>query len=179
MKGKQDEPEPGSDPGAPTTNTLQYNVFYHLGLAHYLKGDFASAETAYRRCLETARGNDDRLAGASDWLYMTLRRLGKNAEAARVLEPIHAGMDISDNRVYFNRLLMYKGAYAPDDLLRAGGDALTRATYGYAVGNFHLVNGRAAEARTVFEQVTAGEQWAAFGYIASEAELARLKKGGS
>ena len=179
VKGKKDEPEPGSDPVAPTTNTLQYNVYYHLGLAHYLKGDFAAAETAYRRCLETARGNDDRLAGASDWLYMTLRRLGKTAEAARVLEPIHAGMDISDNRVYFNRLLMYKGAYPPEDLLRAGGDALTRETYGYAVGNFHLVNGRPAEARTVFEQVTAGEQWAAFGYIASEVELARLKKGGS
>ena len=110
---------------------------------------------------------------------MTLRRLGKDAEAERLLEPFHTGMNVVENRVYYNRLLMYKGVYAPDDLLRAGGDALTRATYGYAVGNFHLVNGRAAEARTVFEQVTAGEQWAAFGFIASEAELARMKKGGS
>jgi dipeptidyl aminopeptidase/acylaminoacyl peptidase/Tfp pilus assembly protein PilF len=179
VKGKKDEPEPGSDPGAPTTNTLQYNVFYHLGLAHYLEGDFASAEKAYRRCLETARDNDDRLAGVSDWLYMTLRRLGKDAEAKQLLEPFHAGMNVVENRVYYNRLLMYKGVYAPDDLLRAGGDALTRATYGYAVGNFHLVNGRAAEARTVFQQVVAGEQWAAFGFIAAEAELARTRKGGS
>jgi hypothetical protein len=71
---------------------------------------------------------------------------------------------------------MYKGAQAPDDLLRAGGDGTNRATYGYAVGNFHLVNGRAEEARAVFERVTDGESWAAFGYIAAEAELARRKR---
>ena len=179
VKGKKDEPEPGSDPKAPTSTTLQFSVFYHLGLAHYLKGDFVAAEKAYRRCLETARGSQESVVATSDWLYMTLRRLGRDAEAARVLEPIDPGMNVVENRVYFNRLLMYKGLYAADDLLRAGGDVLTRATYGYAVGNWHLVNGRPAEARTVFEQVTAGEQWGAFGYIAAEAELARMRKGGS
>ncbi len=179
VKGKKDEPELGSDPTRPTTTTLHFSVFYHLGLAHYLKGDFTSAEKAYRRCLEVARGNDDRLVAVSDWLYMTLRRLGKDAEAARVLEPIHAGMNVTEDRAYLNRLLMYKGTHAPDDLLRAGGDGVTRATYGYAVGNFHLVSGRAAKARSVFEQVTAGEQWAAFGYIAAEVELARIRQGGS
>jgi hypothetical protein len=119
------------------------------------------------------------MVAVSDWLYMTFRRLGKDAEAARILEPIHAGMNVTEDRAYLNRLLMYKGVHSPEDLLRAGGDGVTRATYGYAVGNFHLVNGRAAEARAVFQQVTAGEQWAAFGYIAAEAELARMKKGGS
>jgi tetratricopeptide (TPR) repeat protein len=179
VKGKKDEPEPGSDPKRPTTTTLQFSIYYHLGLAHYLKGDFASAEKPYGRCLEVARGSDDRMVAVSDWLYMTFRRLGKDAEAARILEPIHAGMNVTEDRAYLNRLLMYKGVHSPEDLLRAGGDGVTRATYGYAVGNFHLVNGRAAEARAVFQQVTAGEQWAAFGYIAAEAELARMKKGGS
>ncbi len=37
------------------------------------------------------------------------------------------------------------------------------------------MNGRPAEARAVFERVTEGDQWAAFGFIASEAELARLR----
>ncbi len=176
VKGKKDEPEPGSDPKAPATTTLQFGIFYHLGLAHYLKGEFAPAEKAFRRCVELARGNDDGSASASDWLYMTLRRLGREADAARVLEPINAGMKVGESRVYLNRLLMYKGVYAPDDLLRTGGDGVGRATYGYAVGNFHLANGRTAEARAVFERVTAGDQWAAFGFIASEAELARLNK---
>jgi hypothetical protein len=84
-------------------------------------------------------------------------------------------MKAGDSRVYLNRLLMYKGVYTPEDLLRAGGDGVARATYGYAVGNFALVNGKTAEARTAFEQVTSGEQWIAFGFAAAEAELARWK----
>ena len=176
VKGKKDEPEPGSDPTKPATTTLQYGIFYHLGLAHYLKGDFASAEKAYRRCLETARGSDESVVGVTDWMYMTLRREGKDKEAAALLETVRPDMKVGDSRVYLNRLLMYKGVYTPEDLLRAGGDGVARATYGYAVGNFALVNGRADEARAAFEQVTTGEQWAAFGFAAAEAELARNNK---
>ena len=67
---------------------------------------------------------------------------------------------------------MYKGVYAPEDLLRAGGDPLTQETYGYAVGNWHLYNGRRDEARAAFERVVAGPQWPAFGHVAAEADLA-------
>jgi len=175
VSGRPDEPEPDSDPSRPPSSTLQFSVFYHLGLAHYLKGDFAAAEKAYRRCLERARGSDDRLVSATDWLYMTLRRQGRSEEAARLLEPIHAGLNVTEDRSYLNRLLMYKGVHAPEDLLRAGGDPLTRETYGYAVGNWHLYNGRKDEARAAFERVVAGPQWPAFGHVAAEADLARLK----
>jgi dipeptidyl aminopeptidase/acylaminoacyl peptidase/tetratricopeptide (TPR) repeat protein len=175
LVGKGDQPDTGSDPKTPASTTLKYAIYYHLGLAHYLKGDFAGAEKAYRSCLEAARGNDDAVAGASDWLYMTLRRLGRGEEAAKVLEPIRADMKVTDDAVYLNRLLMYKGVYAPEDLLRAGGDDLTRATYGYAVANWYLLSGRKDDARALFERVVAGPQWAAFGHIASEAELARMR----
>jgi tetratricopeptide (TPR) repeat protein len=175
VEGRPDEPEPDSDPSRPPSTTLQSSVFYHLGLAHYLKGDFAAAEKAYRRCLERARGSDDRLVSATDWLYMTLRRLGRTADATSLLEPIHAGLDVKQDRSYLNRLLMYKGVYTPEDLLRAGGDALTRDTYGYAVGNWHLYNGRKDEARAAFERVVASPQWPAFGHVAAEADLARMK----
>ena len=175
VEGRPDEPEPDSDPSRPPSTTLQFSVFYHLGLAHYLKGDFAAAEKAYRRCLERARGSDDRLVSATDWLYMTLRRLGRTDDATRLLEPIHAGLDVKQDRSYLNRLLMYKGIYAPEDLLRAGGDPLTRDTYGYAVGNWYLYNGRKDEARAAFERVVASPQWPAFGHVAAEADLARMK----
>ena len=176
VAGRPDEPEPGSDPSRPPSTTLQFSVFYHLGLAHYLRGDFAAAEKAYRRCLERARGSDDRLVSVTDWLYMTLRRQGRAGEAARLLEPIHAGLAVAEDRSYLNRLLLYKGVYAPEDLLRAGGDPLTQATYGYAVGNFYLYNGHREEARAVFERVVASPQWPAFGHVAAEADLARLGK---
>jgi dipeptidyl aminopeptidase/acylaminoacyl peptidase/tetratricopeptide (TPR) repeat protein len=175
VAGRPDEPEPDSDPKRPPSSTLQFSVFYHLGLAHYLKGDFTAAEKAYRRCLEKARGSDDRLVSATDWLYMTLRRQGRAEEAARLLEPIHAGLNVADDRSYLNRLLMYKGVHAPEDLLRAGGDPLTRETYSYAIANWYLYNGRTEEAREALKRVVEGPQWPAFGHVAAEADLARLK----
>jgi dipeptidyl aminopeptidase/acylaminoacyl peptidase len=39
VDGRPDEPEPDSDPSRPPSTTLQFSVFYHLGLARYLKGD--------------------------------------------------------------------------------------------------------------------------------------------
>ena len=43
----------------------------------------------------------------------------------------------------------------------------------YGIGNWHLYNGRRAEAERIFRRIVAGGQWGAFGYIAAEAELAR------
>jgi hypothetical protein len=72
---------------------------------------------------------------------------------------------------------MYKGEKRPEDLVGAGGDDPVQiATYGYGVANFHLVDGEPERARELFEKVLAGRQWAAFGYIAAEAELARLRR---
>jgi dipeptidyl aminopeptidase/acylaminoacyl peptidase len=175
VSGRPDEPEPDSDRSRPPSATLQFSVFYHLGLAHYLKGDFAAAEKAYRRCLERARGSADRLVSVTDWLYMTLRRQGRAEEAARLLEPIHAGLAVTQDGSYLNRLLLYRGVYGPEDLIRAGGDPLTSETYAYAVGNWHLYNGRKDEARAAFERVVASPQWPAFGHVAAEADLARMK----
>jgi tetratricopeptide (TPR) repeat protein len=176
IAGKADEPEPSTaDPKVMSAETLHYAIWYHLGLAHYLKGDFASAEKVYRQCLAVARGNDDQIAGASDWLYMTVRRLGRADDAAKVLDAISPAMKVTSDRNYLDRLLMYKGAYAPEDLLRAGGDAVTAATYAYAVGNWYLYNGRPADAKAVFQQVVKGANWMPFGFIAAEAELARMK----
>jgi hypothetical protein len=52
---------------------------------------------------------------------------------------------------------------------------LSNATVGYGVGNWFLYNRQQAEATKVFKQVTAGNQWASFGYIAAESELKRAQ----
>jgi len=174
VSGQPDEPETDLDPSPRPSTTLQFSIFYHLGLAHYLKGDFAAAAKDYRRCLERASRSDDRLVSATDWLYMTLRRIGRKDEAVRLLEAIHPGLSPTQDRPYLNRLLMYKGVFTPEDLLRAGGDAVTRETYGYAVGNWYFYEGRKDEARAVLERVAAGPAWPAFGHAAAEADLARL-----
>jgi len=85
-------------------------------------------------------------------------------------------MDVLDNAAYYQRLLMYKGLRQPEEVMgRDEQDPLQIATQGYGVGNFCLVNGDTDRARAIFKRVVAGSQWAAFGFIAAEADLARMK----
>lgn len=177
VAGRPDEIEPDGapNPAGQPRSTLQFNIWYHLGLAHFLQGRFDRALDAYAQCLKVST-NDDAIVAVSDWTWMTLMRLGRKADAARVLERVTPTMDVIENQSYHRRLLMYKGLEAPGALLdTAKADATTIATQGYGVGHFHLVNGDAARARQVFEQVVAGAGWNAFGHIAAEAELARLR----
>ena len=174
------EVEPDGIPNSLNTplSSTQFNVWYHLALANYLRNDLEEAEKAYLQCMEVSV-NDDLLCATSDWLYMTLRRLGKDQQAASLLDTIHSDMTIIENDSYFKRLLMYKGELHADSLLSVGpGDPdpdLAIATQGYGVGNWHLYNGDTARARSIFQKVRDGLHWAAFGFIAAEADLARLE----
>lgn len=171
------EPDGLPNPSNIPTSTSHSNIWYHLGLAYYLKGDFDNARRCYVECLRFS-ANDDMLCATSDWLYMTLRRLGRRAEAARVLDPIHAGMRILENESYHARLLLYRGERTPEQVLDPDGAAdIDIATQGYGVGNWHLCNGDTLAARGLFERVVASPAWAAFGFIAAEAELARWDAG--
>lgn len=172
--GRPDEIEPDGIPNALNipTSTLQSNVWYHLGLAHYLKGDFARALGAYREAMRVST-NPDMLVATSHWLYMTLRRLGRDDEARAVLAPISREMAIIENDAYHKLLLLYKGDLPADSLAPSGSNPLNDASIGYGVGNWHLYNGRRREAMDVFRRVLRGGNWPAFGYIAAEAEVAR------
>ncbi|HRJ31124.1 MAG TPA: tetratricopeptide repeat protein [Cyclobacteriaceae bacterium] len=173
------EIEPDGQPNKinkPLSN-VQFNVWYHLGLAHYLKGDFESAEKAYLQCLDVS-DNDDLITATADWLYMTYRRMEKPEEAGKVLELIREDMNIIENDSYYLRHQMYKGMLPPDDLLKVSSSNedvdLALATQGYGVGNWYLCEGDTTRAVEIFKQVTAGKHFAAFGFIAAEADLHRL-----
>ena len=174
IRGRADEIEPDGIPNAlnTPTSTLQSNIWYHLGLAHYLKADFPRALAAYRQAMRVST-NPDMLVATSHWLYMTLRRMGRSTEASAVLAPISRAMPIIENDAYHRLLLLYKGELPADSLAPSGGDALTDATVGYGLGNWHLYNGRRDEALRVFRRIVSGGNWPSFGYIAAEAELAR------
>ena len=177
IKGKPDEIEPDGapNPAGKPRSTLQFNIWYHLGLAYYLQGNYAKAYDAYVECMKVSN-NDDSVAATSDWMWMTLMRLDRKAEAAKVLARITPQMDILENGSYHRRLLMYKGVEQPEALLdTAKADDTTIATQGYGVGNYYYVTGNMPKAREVFQKVTSGGGWNAFGYIAAEADLQRMK----
>ena len=177
FKGKPDEIEPDGAPNAAgkPRSTLQFNTWYHLGLAHYLQGNYDKAYDAYVECMKVSN-NDDSITATSDWMWMTLMRLNRKADAAKVLERITPNMDIIENGSYHRRLLMYKGVGKPEALLdTAKADDTTVATQGYGVGNYYYVMGDRSKAREVFDKVTSGGGWNAFGYIAAEADLRRMR----
>jgi tetratricopeptide (TPR) repeat protein len=176
VAGRPDEVEPDGLPNAAgiPTSTLQSNIWYHLGLARYLQGDFAAALPAYRSCLEVAK-NPDMQVATRQWLYLTLRRLGRDAEAAQVLEPVREDMEILENQAYHKLLLMARGEIAPAALLAEGSGDLDPATLGYGVGAWLLVEGQREEALRIFRRVVETAPWSAFGAIAAEAELHRSR----
>ncbi|HET8783544.1 MAG TPA: tetratricopeptide repeat protein, partial [Pyrinomonadaceae bacterium] len=175
IKGRPDEIEPDGLPNARNipTSTLQSNIWYHLGLAHYLKGDFQRALNAYREA-EKVSTNADMLVATTHWLYMTLRRLGREEQASKTVAAIKDNLDVIENADYYNLIRVYQGKLKPADLTKnQTADTLTSATLGYGLGNWFLYNGQKAEATKIFRQVTSGNQWASFGYIAAESELKR------
>lgn len=172
IQGRPDEIEPDGLPNArnlPLT-TLQSNIWYHLGLAHYLRGDFEKALDAYRECMKVSK-NPDGIVSTSHWLYMTLRRLGRPADAEKVLEPISTDMEIIENGAYHKLLLMYRGEIAPEEFANEDPATVDGATILYGVGNWYLYNGQPERAKPLFERVTSGPQWSSFGFIAAEAEM--------
>ena len=180
ISGKQDEVEPDGQPNARNipTSTLQFNIWYHLGLAYYLTGDYEKALNAYRECLKVSK-NSDSLAATSHWLYMTLRRLNRKAEAERWLDEINKEMDIIENDGYYRLLLMYKGLGSREELeaetLKAAASPGAHSIL-YGLGSWYLYNGRQSEAVEILRKITESEQWTSFGYIAAEADLKRISQ---
>ena len=170
IRNTPDEIEPDGLPNARNvpTSTLQSNIWYHLGLAHYLRGDFEAALRAYRECMAVSK-NPDGVVSTSHWLYMTLRRLGRAEEAEAVLAPVSTDMDVIENHAYHKLLLMYRGEVAAEELLRENDAAIH-----YGVANWYLYNGERDRAKELFQRMVSEKDWAAFGTIAAEADLHRL-----
>jgi tetratricopeptide (TPR) repeat protein len=179
VAGKPDQVEPDGQPNAQNMpiGTLHSNIAYHLALAYYLKGNYASAVPVYQRELAAAK-NDDRRVSTGHWLYMSLRRQGNDAAARAMLTPFTKTMNVIENQTYHRLMLLYKGELPVDSVLTVGPNgemSVTDATAAYGVGNWHLYNGRQAEAEAVFRRIMGGGLWGAFGYIAAEAELAKMR----
>ena len=181
VKGKPDVVEPDGLPNPRNipTSTLQSNIWYHLGLAYYLKGDFKNALRAYNES-EKVSTNPDMLVATKHWQYMTLRRLGNKDEANKTVESIPNDLEIIENGDYYDLVKIYKGLEGGARLLKqfeASTDNLGNASVGYGLGNRYLYHNKPEEAAKIFRKIVAGNQWASFGYIAAEAELRRLQPG--
>jgi len=178
MLTQADAIEPDGQPnakGVPRT-TDRFNILYHLGLAHYLSGDYVRAADAWRACLEPSHANDDMLVATSYWLVLALARLGMTEEARALLGPIHEGMDVIENSSYLALLLHFRSDLPAEEFLApADASPIDRGTFTYGLGAWALAKGDRDRAEALFTSIVADPMWASFGHIAAEADLARMR----
>ena len=154
-------------------DSLNYGILYHLGVLRFVRGDFNAAADAFRRAQPRAPDGGE-LAGSTDWLWMSLQRAGRGAEAVAMLA--RRPDTLATTAAYAKRIKLYRGEITPEALFAPSdtGD-VDVATLSFGLGNWYLVKGDTARARAQFERSIKSGGWPAFGFIASEAELARLR----
>ncbi len=172
IEGTENEVEPDGMPNARgiPVSTLHGNIYYHLGLAHYLKQNWEPALQAYTLCKESG-SLPDNLVSSTHWLYMISRRLGQtHEEASRWLEDIVPGMDIIENTAYYNLCLFYKGELSEMGLLGGEDAGPSNDAVLYGLGNWYLYNGDQEKAKEIFQEILGREGWNSFGFIAAESD---------
>lgn len=159
-----------------------WDVWYHLGLGYFLLGRYEDAEKAYEICYEMSIDNDSK-AAITNWLYATLRRLGKDIRAQEILAAIpNDGFEVVDSEGYYELLKIYKGVLSKDEMfqvLKDKEDFLQVLTIGFGLSNSYALDGNEEKRREVLEFVTSvlsGHGKYAFGYIAAEIDLENLRK---
>ena len=173
IEGTENETEPDGAPnplGIPVSS-LHGNIWYHLGLAYYLKHDWPNALRAYDAGFGAAR-NDDNRVSTTHWRYMILRRMGRVSDADKVLSAISKDMNVIENMSYHSLCLFYKGEIPLEELIGGTEDSPAGAAVMYGAANWFLYNGEHARANEMMEALTSTSSWAGFGYIAAEADLA-------
>ena len=154
-----------------------YGIWYHLGVVQFLRGDFADAAASFAKAQPIAPDAGE-LQGSVDWLWMSLSRAGRGAEAKSMLDRmLDRRPDLKPvTNAYTRRLQLYRGEIGPEAVLTpADTDEVQIATLAYGLGNWYLVRGDKAQARKWFERSIQSGGWPAFGFIVSEVELGRLR----
>jgi tetratricopeptide (TPR) repeat protein len=155
-----------------------YGNWYHLGIVQFLRGNFADAAASFAKAQPIAPDAGE-LAGSTDWLWMSLSRAGRGAEAKSMLDRRPDAKPPDGKPVtnaYTRRLQLYRGEIGPDAVVTPKDtDEVQVATLAYGLGNWYLVRGDKAQARKWFERSVQSGGWPGFGFIVSEAELRRLR----
>ncbi|MEG2233953.1 MAG: tetratricopeptide repeat protein [Oscillospiraceae bacterium] len=157
----------------PDNGPENWNIWYHLGLSHFLLGEYAKAAAAYQHCLDMSVTDDEKIA-VCDWYYMTELRLGDRDAAQKIIENVKEDFDPGDNTAYFRRLLMYKGIVKPEEVLPAdisSLEALDLITMGFGLSNYYFYNGDVEKSNQVIDMIlkagNENECYFAFGYLAA------------
>lgn len=182
IKGKPDEVEPDGLPNAKNipTSTLQSNIWYHLGLAWFIKGKYKKALDAYKKCLAVST-NADMYVATANWMNLTYRSMRKYPEAIALYNSIDRTAELLESRDYMNLLEIHRNKLFEKQIdsvaaTITGKDQLGSATVNFGIGYYCLLFSYQGKAIEYFNKAIATNQWSSFGFIAAEAELKRMKQ---
>lgn len=173
-----DEPDEVEIDGIPNAlglpiSSLHSNVWYHLGLAFYLEGDFTNALMACNAGIEVS-DNPDKFVSQSYWKYLTLLQLGDNHACEKLLGNLEGSYDLVENFTYYQLLNVFNGTLEIEEIAIEASNDLEYSTLYYGFGMYFLLHNQPDQAIESFRSVVAGPIWQSFGYIAAETELKRL-----
>lgn len=178
IQDSENEIEPDGMPNARNipVSTLHGNIWYHLGLAYYLKHDYEKAFDAYTKCRASGELPDN-IVSSTHWLYMIQRRLGNIALANKMLEPISAEMDVIENQSYHDLCKLYKGLIPVESLLQKGTGSPSNDAVSYGIANWYFYNNEKEKAEKIMKDLVESPSWNSFGYIAAESDLLKYYEG--
>ena len=174
--GQPDQVEPDGIPNSeniPLT-TLHGNIWYHLGLAYYLKNDLKNALRCYNQRMTLEKYGDNVVSNAH-WKFMTLRRMGRDDDAMKVVQNIAGDLKVIENGSYHKMCLLYNGKISLGDLNSTTDGTSSADVMSYGIGNWSLyqLNDKNA-AKRIFEALFRAGSPYSFAFIAAEADYQRL-----
>ena len=157
-------------------DSTNYGILFHLGVLRFIQGDFNAASALFTKAQPRAPDGGE-LAGSTDWLWMSLSRAGRAADAKTMLARKLDTLPTTPGYAYVSRLKLYRGALTPETLFSPADTADVQvATLSYGLGNWYLAQGDSAKAKATFQRAVKSGGWPGFGFIVSEVELARMSR---
>ena len=171
IDGKEDQIEPDGLPNSKNIplSTLHGNIWYHLGLAYYLKNDMINAAKSFSDRSVTHKF-DDNIVSSAHWLYMIYRRQNKIEQSNAIVINISKDMDIIENMSYHQTSLFHKGLIKESEI-NIDEVAL------YSIANWYIYEKNdTLKAKDYYKELLDNGNPFSFAYIAAESDWKRLYK---
>jgi tetratricopeptide (TPR) repeat protein len=173
IEGEENKVEEDGMPNAQNipVSTMHGNIYYHLGLAHYLAKNHQKAIDAFKKCLRTSPSPDN-VVSATHWIYTINCQMGRKSTGLNYVKNIKDDLHVIENEAYLKTCLLYKRTLSPNDIQTKSDGTPTNSALLYGLGNYYLCEGNSAAAKEVFKEIVSKDDWASFGHIAAEVDLA-------
>lgn len=172
-RGNPDEWE--TDAAGKPVATYRHQIWYHIGVYHYLMRAYRPAVDAFQQSLDATREGKN-IAGASDWLYNACQRAGLTDRAQKVARQFTTDFDIEDkNYPYFRRLLLYNGIISPAELIDQqkpiDSMSLSDVTLLYGLANYYAYQQQFDKANPIYQKVAHARDWQGFAVACAEMDI--------